>query len=663
MASTKLFSISFLRILYSSPPPLNAPFANTINYSISSLPSNGGAYSVTAEFSDDNVCTATANYTAPDACLFCNITAATSAPACEGDDVNLTATDVAPGCTYSWTGPNGYTSNVQNPVLLAATAAMSGSYTATVVNPANNCTSNSTVVLAVFPVPAAPAIVSNAPVCPSATLQRSGPAPTAGATTLYTWAGPNGFTGTTQTVSVSSMQAAAAGDYTLVITENGCVSPLSTTSATLFPLPVPNAGPDVATCSAEAIQIGAQATPGFSYAWTPITGLDVNTLSNPTVLQSNTSGSPSNVTYTVTVSDANCSASDEVVVTINPQPTASFLTPAPQCFDGNSFNFDAEGSYSAGAQFEWSFGPFASPASSINESPLNVSFSSTGQQNVSLKITDNGCESTLFQAPVTVYEMPVANFDADSYEGCDPKLITFSNLTSSNDPISSYQWTFGGGRGSSLENPEILFNNAGNFDVSLTATSSRGCRNTYRIQGMIRINPTPVADFNMSPSLMTIIDPHTYIKDMSVGSDIIQYKVTKLDDIFQPNPKITFPDTGTYFITQIVETQFGCIDSTVKEAVVEFGFKVYIPNTFTPNDDGNNDRFRPYGEDIGEYSIEIYNRWGQLLYTSYDMENGWDGRSGLSNKVNSGGLYIYKISAFDKRGVKTNYEGTVVLLK
>ncbi len=641
----------------------NAPFANTINYSISSLPSNGGAYSVTAEFSDDNVCTATANYTAPGSCLFCNITAASSGPACEGDDVNLTATNVNSGCTYSWTGPNGYTSNLQNPVLVATTAGMSGPYTATVVNPANNCTSTSTVVLNVYPIPVVPTIISNSPICPGAILQLSGPAPTAGASAVYVWSGPNGFVGNTQTVSIPAMQASAAGDYTLVITENGCVSPIGSSTVALFPLPIPNAGPDVATCSAAAIQIGAAATPGFSYSWSPITGLDLSTLSNPTVLQSNTTGNQLVVTYTVTVSDANCSASDAVDVTINPQPTASFLTPSPQCFDVNSFNFDAEGSYSSSAQFEWTFGPFASPSASTNESPLNISFSSTGQQNVSLKIKDRGCESTVFQAPILVYEMPVANFDADSYEGCDPKLISFSNLTTSTDPISSYQWTFGGGRGSALANPDILFNNPGIFDVSLIATSSKGCRNTYKIQGMIRINPTPVADFNLNPTLMTITDPHTYIKDMSVGSDLLRYKVTKLEDIFQPNPKITFPDTGTYFITQVVETQFGCKDSTVKEAVVEFGFKIYIPNTFTPNDDGINDRFRPYGEDVSEYSMQIFSRWGQLLYTSYDMENGWDGRSGLSNKIDAGGLYIYKISAFDKRGVKTNFEGTVVLLK
>jgi gliding motility-associated-like protein len=107
----------------------------------------------------------------------------------------------------------------------------------------------------------------------------------------------------------------------------------------------------------------------------------------------------------------------------------------------------------------------------------------------------------------------------------------------------------------------------------------------------------------------------------------------------------------------------GCVDTAFANVRVDYGFKVYIPSAFTPNDDGLNDLFKVEGEDFEDFSISIYNRWGQLLYTSYDAQNGWDGKTRLSNEVVPGGVYVYSIKLTSKLGIPYTYRGEVTVLR
>jgi len=441
----------------------------------------------------------------------------------------------------------------------------------------------------------------------------------------------------------------------------------SSLTMVVIPLPQPNAGLDVTTCSNQAIVIGSAPIIGLNYSWSPVSGLNFANISNPSVLIANLSGAPRLdsyvVTATVTISNIGCSRQDTIVVTTNPQPIASFVAPNPQCFIGNTFDFEADGTYDATATFDWRFGSWATPNLSILENQSGVSFNSTGLQMVSLTITQNGCVINTYIAPVNVYKMPVANFSADNFVACEPKVINFTNFTESDDPVKSLVWDFGNGRTSNLQTPAILYNDAGIFDVSLTITTERGCIDTYLISEMIRINPTPTADFQIDPPVVNIVKPVTNLNDLSIGGDEVSYTIVGIDTIFQRNPTIELPDSGVYNVLQVVTTSLGCRDSVVKQVIVELGYKLYMPTAFTPNNDGYNDRFQVYGEDVAEISILIYNRWGQLMYTSFDMENGWDGKVRMKDDPAPGGVYVYRIKAIHKDGLNTNYEGIVTLLR
>ncbi|MEZ5173955.1 MAG: gliding motility-associated C-terminal domain-containing protein [Bacteroidia bacterium] len=282
---------------------------------------------------------------------------------------------------------------------------------------------------------------------------------------------------------------------------------------------------------------------------------------------------------------------------------------------------------------------------------------------IRLNIIDGGCWSNTYLAPVMVKKMPVSNFVASEIVVCNPALISFSNLSDNEGNQMTYNWEFGNGRSSVQENPTIMFSEPGNFDVALNITGINGCFNQYEIPQMIRVNQTPDAAFEATPTYTTFVDPEIYITDLSSYATECVYSMGNGDSVFTFDHVYIYPDTGTYTITQILHNEAGCYDTAFATVRVDFGFKVYIPSAFTPNDDGLNDLFMVEGEDFENFSMMIYNRWGQLLYNSFDPENGWDGKTKLSNQPVPGGVYVYTIKLTSKFGVPYTYRGEVTVLR
>jgi gliding motility-associated-like protein len=430
--------------------------------------------------------------------------------------------------------------------------------------------------------------------------------------------------------------------------------------------PVANAGLDIQLCSQDVGQVGSPGQPGFTYSWLPVEGLSSSTVPQPSVNLNIPSGSILQKNYILTVSSGSCFDKDTVLAEITPRPVASYLPTAQQCFNNNSFDFESNSTFaSATPRFVWSFGPFATPDSSSDQNPQNVSFSSTGSQNVYLVVIDRGCVSQPFSLPLTVLPMPVSNFTASAFEGCEPMQVAFTNLSENPTGGSlSYSWSFGSSKKSELESPLIVFTDAGNYDITLTAMDGAGCSNSYTIANMITVHPTPQAGFNISPStVIDISDPIIYLTDLSTNASRCIYYIDSVDSLFQFNTSYTFKDTGYFVVYQVLSTEFGCVDSASTLVRVDLGYKLFIPTSFSPNDDGLNDFFKVYGEDISSVEIVIFDRWGEQLYASFDKDNGWDGTSRLSKKKVPGGIYIYSIQVFDRYNRKFDYDGTVMVLK
>ncbi len=176
--------------------------------------------------------------------------------------------------------------------------------------------------------------------------------------------------------------------------------------------------------------------------------------------------------------------------------------------------------------------------------------------------------------------------------------------------------------------------------------------------------PNPVASFIVHPQTTSITDPIISITDLSTGTNFWNWNFgdTDTSSSIIPSPH-TYADTGTYTITLITSTLYNCIDTTSHTVIIEPDFLFYIPNAFTPNDDGINDIFSGKGIFIVNYEMSIFDRWGNLIFFSDDIAKGWDGKANHGNEIAQGDVYIYSIKITDINKRKHLYKGIVTLVR
>ncbi|MFH1320413.1 MAG: gliding motility-associated C-terminal domain-containing protein, partial [Bacteroidota bacterium] len=126
-------------------------------------------------------------------------------------------------------------------------------------------------------------------------------------------------------------------------------------------------------------------------------------------------------------------------------------------------------------------------------------------------------------------------------------------------------------------------------------------------------------------------------------------------------------ETGTYAVELIVENIFGCLDSITRDIVIENDFTLFISNAFTPNNDGKNDIFFPQGigfdSNIDEFMLYIYNRWGELIYETHDIKQGWDGSVNNGKVAAQEDVYIWLIKTRVLNKNRYQYIGHVTLIR
>jgi hypothetical protein len=395
-------------------------------------------------------------------------TAGSNTPQCAGGTVNLTATG---GSTYSWTGPNGFTSNTQNPSITNVTTAASGTYTVIVTN-GNGCSATTTTIVTINALPT-PTAGSNTPQCAGATLNL-----TASGGSTYSWTGPNGFTSNTQNPSITNVTTAASGIYTVIVTNgNGC-SATTTTSVTINALPTPTAGSNTPQCAGGTLNLTA--TGGSTYSWTGPNGF---TSSSPTPSITNVTTAASG-TYTVIVTNGNgCSATTTTTVTINALPVATAGSNTPQCA-GGTLNLTANG----GSTYSWT-GPNGFTSNAQNPSITNVTTAASGTYSV-IVTNGNGCSATT-TTTVTINALPVVTASSNTPQCAGGTL----NLTANGG--STYSWTGPNGFTSNAQNPSITnVTTAASGTYTVIVTNGNGCSATTTTTVTINALPTPTAGSN-----------------------------------------------------------------------------------------------------------------------------------------------------------------------
>jgi gliding motility-associated-like protein len=275
-----------------------------------------------------------------------------------------------------------------------------------------------------------------------------------------------------------------------------------------------------------------------------------------------------------------------------------------------------------------------------------------------IAIFDNCSQPLSHSIDVTVNPIPDVSFSADPLITCPFLPVQFIN-TSNAGAGSLYSWNFDDGNSSSLENPTHFYDGIGSFNPVLTVTNAFNCTASSDANMVVDIVASPVANFTFSPQLPDFLNREVQFENES--SNATNYMWLFSDGGLSTNENIaySFSDTGRYTATLIAQNDYGCADTLVRELRVKDVFLLHIPNAFTPNADGLNDGFRVSSRGIVSYNLSIFNNWGEILYSTQNPNDAWDGK--YQGELVSPGLYFYTISGASSTLGKFAENGSIVV--
>lgn len=283
-------------------------------------------------------------------------------------------------------------------------------------------------------------------------------------------------------------------------------------------------------------------------------------------------------------------------------------------------------------------------------------------------MVEDGCTTppVTVSNTVTVFDLPQITISADPMSGCEPLTVSFSDITQ--PAPASWTWDFGDpdSDNNSASGADVthIYQNEGIYDVSLAVVTEDGCSHDTTLSEFIEVFPLPDASFNLNPEVANLLDARINFTDASTGDiDSWNWSFGDGNSATAQNPSHLYADTGTFTILLEVTTVNGCTDEAVGEVLIEPDVMFYVPNAFTPNGNSRNDGFRGYGEGIdwSTYRMHIFNRWGEEIYYTENIDEPWDGTyKGMDVEV---GVYAWRINFLDVKGEDHQYFGHVTLLR
>lgn len=451
-----------------------------------------------------------------------------------------------------------------------------------------------------------------------------------------------------------SGEATAAADqlhqgmnYVLVRDSNFCLA----TDSVFLNQPnqiMSSSSPDTLVCSNETILIEAYASGGtgpYNYNWSHGLGAGQLQFISPTT----------STVYNVTITDANGCSDSSQNVAIQVYPTLESVTTADKdtICPGDQVLLTT---VSSGGMGNYTY-TWIEPALGVASSSVYVS---PTESTVYTLQTDDDCGTIISYVPVYVESVANIVLEGVPLTGCVPLRVDFQADIENPIPGTQYQWEFGDGNTSNIIDASHTFTEPGEYLVYLTAKTPHGCTSEAIMNDFITALPSPVASFTQSDYVIELSKSTIQFYNHSTDTTDIFWDFGNTDVSTAVHPRYTYEDTGFFDITMVTTNEYGCADTAESEITILPEFTFYIPNAFTPNGSEFNDYFHGKGICIKTAELFVFDRWGDIVYRSEDLNKPWDGT--IRNKLAKQDVYVYRINLIDCKNIEHKYLGHVTLL-
>jgi gliding motility-associated-like protein len=510
-----------------------------------------------------------------------------------------------------------------------------------------------------------------------------------GSATSATWSGGTGTYSPNNTslnpVYTPSAAEISIGSVILTLTTNDPAGPCSSVNdqviLSINPLAIASAGADQTICSGTNVTLsGIYNGSASSGTWSGGSG----TLTVPKIDVVNTTYTPSaadiaagsiNLTYTTNDPIGPCpAASDVMTIKINGMPTVNAGTVQPTCIGSTVQLNGSIGGSASSATWTGGAGTYSPDSTSLN-AIYTPSAAEYAAGSVLLTLTTNDpvgpCPPLSSNVTVNIFPLPVVNFIVDDPDGCPEHCVQFTDFTSvsGGNSITNWNWSFGDGGKSTQQSPAHCYKETGKYDVELSVTDKNSCKASLKYDKMITVYSIPIAEFYTTPNPATVLEHNvTFINQSSSDVNFWMWDFGDGDTLAPDtkNPIHTYASNpgSTYQATLQVHNADFCFASVTHEIKILPEFTFFIPNAFTPRASaGVNDVFNGKGIGIIKYDLWIFDRWGNMVFHSGDLDEGWDGKANGGKHVAQEDVYVWKVHLTDIFNKQHNYLGTVTLVK
>lgn len=409
--------------------------------------------------------------------------------------------------------------------------------------------------------------------------------------------------------------------YTVIVFDS-CYTDTAYITIYVKPVPTVFAGNDDTICRGDISILNVSGS-GTNYSWSPSTGL------NPTTGTIVNASPDSTINYIVTTTANNgCDNSDTIKVTVLQLPILTVTGDTSPCI-GVSTTLVISGANT----YQWNNG--------LNTDTITITPTTDVVYSV-IGMDTNGCSNTLI-IPVTINSLPFINAGPD-----DTICSGFSTQLSATG-TGNFTWSPSSGlNDATIFNP--LCTPSNDITYTATLTDANGCSNSDTIN--IIVKPNATADFTPTPSEGQIPLTVNFVNSSS-NANGFEWLFGDSTGSTENSPQHIYTEAGEYTVLLIANNADNCPDTTAYEFIKTEDFStLWIPNSFTPNNDETNDAFIISGTGITKLEVMIFNRWGELIYEWDSLNGWWDGNYKGSPAEQDVYVYVVKAKGMDNKDYK-----------